>query len=506
LNFALKVNAAANGFTITLPDGAQLTSNQAIAAGQYIVVKGNIAYTADQYRKKIADLTLPGTVTLPAGASHFSVQFSAGGSIPFDLTTWISHIDPENYPQAAYWKLDETTGTSAADSSGHANMSTIYGTANWVSGVTGGALSLNGANAYAKASNVVSTQTDNITMSAWVKWNGSTSNHQMILNNGNNATSGYGVFLDHGNGDKLALLAGGVAVMSSQATLPMGQWALITATRSGGTWSLYVNGVAVAITNAGATPHVPSGATTIGAGLNGTQNFNGSVDDVRFYNGAFSSGTVMALYSAVPVPVAYWKLDETSGASAADSSGHGDTGTVYGTATWGAGVIGSALALNGTNAYVKASSLASTQTDNVTMSAWVKWNGSTSTHQMIFNNGNSATSGYSIYLDHGNNNKLALLAGGVAVMSSQVTLPTGQWTLITATRSGGIWNLYLNGAAVAIAGAGTTPNAPSGATTIGAAQDGTQTFNGSVDDARFYNSALGSSSVGNLYRYPGAMN
>ena len=506
LNVALAVNAAVNGFTIVLPDGKQVTSNQALASGQYVIVRGNIAYTADQYRKKIADLTLSGTATLPAGASQFSVQFTASGSIPFNLTTWIGHIDPENYPQAAYWKLDETSGTSAADSSGYANTSTVYGTANWVSGVTGGALSLNGTNAYAKTSNVVSTQIDNITMSAWVKWSGSTSGHQVILNNGNNATSGYGVILDHGNGDKLTLLAGGIAVMSSQATLPVGQWTLVTATRSGGTWSLYVNGSAVAITNAGATPYTPSGATTIGAGLNGTQNFNGSVDDVRFYNSGFSSNTVMALYNAVPAPVAYWKLDETSGTSAADSSGHGDTGTVYGTATWGAGVTGGALALNGTNAYVQASSLASTQTDNITVSAWVKWNGSTSDHQVILNNGSTASSGYAIFLDHGNSNKLALLAGGIAVMSSQVTLPTGQWTLVTATRSGGIWSLYVNGVSVAITGSGTTPSVPSGVTTIGAAQGGIQDFNGTVDDVRFYNSALGSSSVGDLYRYPGAMN
>jgi hypothetical protein len=506
LNVALKVNAAVPGFTLVLPDGKQLTSSQALASGQYVIVRGNAAYTADQYRKKIADLTLSGTATLPAGASQFSVQFTASGSIPFNLTTWIGHIDPENYPLAAYWKLDDASGTSAADASGLVNTGTVYGGATWVSGVTGGALSLNGTNAYAATSKVVSTQIDNITMSAWVKWNGATSDHQVILNNGSTATSGYSIFLDHGNGNKLSLLAGGIAVMSSQTTLPVGQWALITATRSAGTWNLYVNGAAVAITNGGTTPHVPAGTTTIGAAQGGIQNFNGSVDDVRLYNGALSSNSVIALYHEVPTPVAYWKLDETSGTSAADSSGNNNTGTVYGTANWVSGEIGGALSLNGTNAYVQALSLASTQTDNITMSAWVKWNGSTSDHQVILNNGSTATSGYAVFLDHGNSNKLSLLAGGVAVMSSQTTLATGQWTMVTATRSGGIWSLYVNGASVAITGSATTPRVPAGVTTIGAAQGGIQDFNGTVDDARFYNSALGSSSVQNLYRYPGAMN
>jgi len=219
-----------------------------------------------------------------------------------------------------------------------------------------------------------------------------------------------------------------------------------------------------------------------------------------------SSNSVVALYHEVPTPVAYWKLDETSGTSAADSSGNSNTGTVYGTATWVSGEIGGALALNGTNAYVQASSLASSQTDNITMSAWVKWNGSTSNYQVILNNGSTATSGYSIFLDYGNSNKLSLLAGGVAAMSSQTTLPTGQWTLVTATRSGGIWSLYVNGVSVAITNSGTTPRVPSGVTTIGAAQGGIQEFNGTVDDVRFYNSALGSSSVADFYHYPGAMN
>ena len=403
-----------------------------------------------------------------------------------------------------YWKLDETSGTSAADASGQNDTATVYGTANWVPGLIGGALSLNGTNAYAQASSLVSTQIDSVTMSAWVKWNGATSGHQVIFNNGNTASSGYAIFLDHGNGDKLSLLAGGRAIMSSQTVLPTGQWTLVTAKRSSGTWSLYVNGSSVAITNSTTTPAVPSGVTTIGAAQGGVANFNGAVDDVRFFNTALDSNTIVSLYNTIPIPVAYWKLDETSGTSAADASGQNDTGTVYGTATWVTGVVGGALSLNGSNAYVQALSLASTQTDNITMSAWVKWNGSTSDHQMILNNGNSATSGYGIFLDHGNGDRLSVLAGGVLIMSSQTVLPTGQWMLVTATRSGGTWSLYVNGSSVAITNSTTTPVVPSGATTIGAAQGGIENFNGAVDDVRFYNSAMSSSTILDFYRYPGA--
>lgn len=126
LSFALKVNGAVNGFVLTLPDGTQLTSSQAMTAGQFVIVKGNIGYIADQYRKKITDLTMRASATLPAGASHFGVQFTAAGSTSFDLTTWISHIDPE---------FDKPSGTGAANASSQNDTATACGTANRVSGL-----------------------------------------------------------------------------------------------------------------------------------------------------------------------------------------------------------------------------------------------------------------------------------------------------------------------------------------------------------------------------------
>ena len=47
-----------------------------------------------------------------------------------------------------------------------------------------------------------------------------------------------------------------------------------------------------------------------------------------------------------------WKFDETSGTTASDSSGNGNTGTLVNGAAWTTGKIGGAVALNGQNAYV----------------------------------------------------------------------------------------------------------------------------------------------------------
>src|SRR5262249_37753419 len=58
------------------------------------------------------------------------------------------------------------------------------------------------------------------------------------------------------------------------------------------------------------------------------QYLNGSLDDMRIYNRVLSAAEVNGL--AATSLVGYWKLDDGSGASAADSSGNGNTGALKG--------------------------------------------------------------------------------------------------------------------------------------------------------------------------------
>jgi hypothetical protein len=73
--------------------------------------------------------------------------------------------------------------------------------------------------------------------------------------------------------------------------------------------------------------------------------------------------------------VAHWKLDETEGLTATDSSGYGNDGTLVGMEgnEWTAGIEGGALAFTGTSQYVDFGHSPSLQlTTNITLSAWVK--------------------------------------------------------------------------------------------------------------------------------------
>ena len=65
------------------------------------------------------------------------------------------------------------------------------------------------------------------------------------------------------------------------------------------------------------------------AGLGG---FNGLIDEVRIYDGAMTVTQVSNLASIIPLGggdlVGHWELDEGSGSTTGDSSGHGNDGTL----------------------------------------------------------------------------------------------------------------------------------------------------------------------------------
>jgi hypothetical protein len=90
LQFSVRVTDSARGFIMTLPDGSQITSNAKLKSGQFIVCKGNEAYIADEFRKKLVDLPLNHAAVLPMGESKFAVEFPGTIELLFELTVWAS--------------------------------------------------------------------------------------------------------------------------------------------------------------------------------------------------------------------------------------------------------------------------------------------------------------------------------------------------------------------------------------------------------------------------------
>ena len=149
---------------------------------------------------------------------------------------------------AAYWRLGESSGTTATDATGHGFNSTYYnGVSLGASGAIGGdsntAASFDGVDDRVNGS-VVTTQVSGVTLEAWVNWDGtagSSGEAPMIVYNGHSGQNGYGLMIDvgvgacNGGGQVLIVLLGNVNCRAaySDAGLPVGQWTYVVATRSG---------------------------------------------------------------------------------------------------------------------------------------------------------------------------------------------------------------------------------------------------------------------------------
>ncbi|WP_031514937.1 LamG-like jellyroll fold domain-containing protein [Streptomyces sp. NRRL F-5123] len=142
---------------------------------------------------------------------------------------------------------------------------------------------------------------------------------------------------------------------------------------------LYVDGVLASSVAFPYTPWDARGRLDIGSDLfDGAYNpgdlLSGSMADVRNYGRALTDQEAYALYSTgtgAPTPAAHWRLDETSGTTAADAIGAHDA-TLNGTATWDTTDHGGSLALDGAAGYLTTAGPVLDTANSMTVSAWVK--------------------------------------------------------------------------------------------------------------------------------------
>lgn len=214
--------------------------------------------------------------------------------------------------------------------------------------------------------------------------------------------------------------------------------------------------------------------------------------------------------------VGWWKLDETSGTVAADSSGNGRDGTVTGTATWngGDGFTFSGGASGSGNA-VKLPDNLLANLDNVTVDFDVWVDPALSGNNFIFNLGNTASwpngTGYLFVTDRDASGRLrATIAengggnGGEQSVIRAGGLTRGAWKHVTYSITGGSAavpgqaHLYEDGVLVASSTSITTKpslmGTPDGTTThnfLGrSAYSGDRSFQGRLRDFRIYSRAL----------------
>ena len=210
----------------------------------------------------------------------------------------------------------------------------------------------------------------------------------------------------------------------------------------------------------------------------------------------------------------HWKLDASSGTSATDSSGNGNTGTTSGGPTWVAGKIGNGLNFDGVDDSVNCGSGATL--DNlaaITVTAWIKADtmGEGGKGRIVVKaSGINPTAGWHLHVS--GTNQLEFRVDYTTTELSRVAavdaIATGVWKHVVATWTGSATatnlKLYVDGAEVGYAsttnGVGTRVDDAASNFYIGNESGGTRTFDGLLDDVRVYNRVLSAAEITAVYR------
>lgn len=278
-----------------------------------------------------------------------------------------------------HWYLTETSGAVADDLSSF-NCNGTYTNGVTLAGSTpvllhqALAANFDGANDYvAIPSESTYDITGVITVAAWIKVDVWDVQWQAVAGKGDSA---WRLLRDSLNGG-VSFACTGLSNMRVSTTTAVndGQWHHVVGIYNGSSLLIYLDGAlnnSIAATGAIATNNFPVeiGRNAEAAG----REFDGAIYDVRVYNRALSSLDVLYL-TTQGKPVAQLKLDESSGTTAADSSGLSNNGTVAGTVDWTTAVRGNGHRFNYTNGddYITLPSnwiMDGVQETNFTVAAW----------------------------------------------------------------------------------------------------------------------------------------
>lgn len=233
-----------------------------------------------------------------------------------------------------------------------------------------------------------------------------------------------------------------------------------------------------------------------------------TADNLRVFEDADVHGKLVVTASpeVTTNSLELWYSFSTNATPVADDSGNGNTGTVY-TATWtSSGKIDGAYQLDGTNDYIRVSTMTNQLSGDFTLAAWVYCTGSGGD---VFDSYVTSYGNYwvSLIFDTVNNRmNLNLYDGSQCpyIVSANSSVTTGVWYHVVGTRNttdDKIY-LYIDGDEKSST-TDTTTTVPSyGNLDLGACNGGggaTRMFQGLIDEPRVYDRALSDTEILELY-------
>jgi len=205
---------------------------------------------------------------------------------------------------AGWWKLDESSGNIAFDSSGNGNDGNLEGDPQWVEGKLGGALEGDGTGDYIRIPHSESLNiSEAVTITMWL-FGGLPPDQPMCKGTGGGAwQSGLGIRLDD-NPSRAIDFRGrtsGAIGLNSVTTVPSEEWYHVAVTfdlnAQGNNQKMYINGVLDAEKRVETPLATNTEDLLIGADAYETTRWHwqGMIDDVRIYNEALPEGQILTI-------------------------------------------------------------------------------------------------------------------------------------------------------------------------------------------------------------------
>ena len=310
----------------------------------------------------------------------------------------------------AYWKFDEGYGTIANDSTSNANNGTLTNSPTWQSEdmcISGKCLYLDGSNQHTSISdNTTLDQTEELTISLWVKNQRDTGKHTHIVRKVS-GVGGYGIKQE--TNDTISFFVYWDSESppyqfcnASTETLPINKWTHISAAfKQNDSLKIYINGIEKKSCSPSYTGPIGTSGTDLLLGYQGFQAennayFKGFIDEVKIYPYARTAtqiktdyasrgsvkGTSSSFGSQDPNKslsqglIGYWNMDETAANSCAgsvndscDSSGNNNDGAWSNEATSAVGKFGNGVTFDGTDDEIDITNY-NMATDNFVFAAW----------------------------------------------------------------------------------------------------------------------------------------
>jgi hypothetical protein len=215
------------------------------------------------------------------------------GVVYFDAIRLYSHdrqlvtpADPGTAGLLGHWKLDETSGLTAADSSGLGNNGTLTNMTGteWTTGVVDGALEFDGVDDH--ISIPVGGPYSTFTVSLWISPASSTNNWSTLIGG---VDPGH-IIGTRGPDDLRWLYYDGDSYYAD-TSVTLNAWNHLAVVRDGSSVTFHLNGVY----DGDVTVSGDMDFTIIGAWSPGVELFGGLMDDVRIYDRVLSDGEVAGL-------------------------------------------------------------------------------------------------------------------------------------------------------------------------------------------------------------------